>query len=63
MGGPQQMAPDLEEILHNALDRGEPLERLCQVAEERALLSPGVERPGSVSRRRSPHPRSGTSAL
>jgi hypothetical protein len=26
MGSPQQMAPDLEEILHNAVDRGEPLE-------------------------------------
>ena len=26
MSGPQQMAPDPEEILHNAVDRGEPLE-------------------------------------
>ena len=29
MTGPQQMAPDPEEILHHAVDRGEPLERLC----------------------------------
>ena len=26
MGSPQQMASDPEEILHNAVDRGEPLE-------------------------------------
>jgi len=26
MSSPQQMAPDPEEILHNAVDRGEPLE-------------------------------------
>ena len=26
MSGPQQMAPDPEEILHNAVDRGEPLD-------------------------------------
>ncbi len=26
MGSPQQMAPDPEEILHHAVDRGEPLE-------------------------------------
>jgi hypothetical protein len=26
MSGPKQMAPDPEEILHNAVDRGEPLE-------------------------------------
>ncbi|MDE0830441.1 MAG: hypothetical protein OSB03_14675 [Vicinamibacterales bacterium] len=26
MSGPQQMAPDPEEILHHAVDRGEPLE-------------------------------------
>ena len=26
MSGPQQMAPKPEEILHNAVDRGEPLE-------------------------------------
>ena len=26
MGSPQEMAPDPEEILHNAVDRGEPLE-------------------------------------
>ena len=26
VSGPQQMAPDPEEILHDAVDRGEPLE-------------------------------------
>ena len=26
MGSLQQMAPDTEEILHSAVDRGEPLE-------------------------------------
>ncbi len=26
MGSPQHMAPDPEEILHNAVNRGEPLE-------------------------------------
>ena len=26
MGSPQQMSPDPEEILHYAMDRGEPLE-------------------------------------
>ena len=64
MSSPQQMAPDPEEILHNAVDRGEPLEMSDRLeATHLAFTLSGAGNPRKWLKRSGEPPRNRTGNL